>query len=1119
MRRTKLLLILGAGCTGLVLVLLLTVILTTRLLSNREMVKSFIVAKADQATGAELEYDRLDVRFFPLPHLSAHEVHLHRPGVLTVTARELAIYPRLRPILAGRIRFDRLILVAPDFQIRLNPESGQVPTVSSENGLETLGDRFRRALDGLFQILASIDQGAALQIEKGAISIDVADGPDFHLTALEALAEKVDGRLSLDLQGRSETIGDLTLSAHVDAKTSQAGGRVSLVGLNLRPLLSIAPLPGGVAIGDTRAEIQIDFSVDGLEQMQSRFNLQAPSLTILRNGRSLRLEGVAVPGTLAWEHGSLLLSVDAFDTQQPPLKLSASATLGPVGSTGRADLKVHAAAKALDVEAAGDTARAIAGDLESIQTAFDVTKAGRLTDVTCSADLDAGRAGWRMKTIKASGRLRQGRVTIPGIAADLENMDAQIDFTGKRVVFNDVGGFFKGVTFSGLEAVIDWENSFSTLSLSGRTAAVDAAPLYAWLTTFDALNEAMNDIDSISGSASVSTLNIHGPMTEPAEWDIDVSATPDKIRLTSPRVPFDVTLSDGVVRYRNGHEQWSEVTVGFLDGSLVSSYQSGSDTGAGSPRWSIDGSMGQNALDWLGTILPIPDHLQIKPPVSLSDVSIVWDGVDAFSFAGGLKTAGGVDLYADLARDPGKWQIRSLRFSDGYSKATLSARKADSKIELAFAGNIERQTADRLLRDNRTLSGRLEGDFRARLDTRKPLNTSLDGSVAGEGLHLQTLFPEPVELSRFSLHGSGSQLKIADSVAVLGGSRLAVKGELTRDGSGLTVDLDVDADHVDEKLIRAFEPGGQESEDAAALPSTSPGDAIRGTVHLQAADLTYGGFTWRPVLADIRIDGDRTGVAVHRASLCGISTTGRLEFSPAGMSLDIIPSASGASLQETTACLWNRPVKADSRFDLNGEIHLPPSRQAPMKMMSGEVEFSSTEGRVDYAPLLMDILALLNITELFTGGRSDLTEKGFGYTRAYVRGEIDDGELRLAEILLDGHSLKLTGQGRVALDTFEADITLLAAPLKTIDRIINNVPIINYIAGGSLISIPLRIRGPVDDMKVTPLPAAAVGKGVVHLMERTLKAPFKLVQSAVELAPDTSSEMSPPTSDSNQKGP
>jgi hypothetical protein len=440
-------------------------------------------------------------------------------------------------------------------------------------------------------------------------------------------------------------------------------------------------------------------------------------------------------------------------------------------------------------------------------------------------------------------------------------------------------------------------------------------------------------------------------------------------------------------------------------------------------------------------------------------------------------------------------------------------------MELSFAGNVEKETVDRLLGNNQTLSGRIEGDFRAVIDTRASLKSSFNGKLAGDGLRFLSLLPEPIDVGRFSIHGSGRQLKIDPSEISLCGSRLIVDGVLDNSSGNLDVDLNVDADQLDEELVRAlFSPGKDKAEG-----SNKPGDAQaihpRGVIHVKANNFTYGGHTWSPVQADVHVDGNAARVRVGQANLCGISTLGVLGFSPQGVSLRISLTANDAPLQETIKCLWHKPVNAAALYDLTGEISLPPSRENPARSLSGHVEFSSENGNIAYANVLMKIFSVLNVTEVFTGGRSDLSEDGYGYAKAYAKAQIDGGKVQIEEILVDGNSLKITGQGNISLGAGEADITLLAAPLKTIDRIVNKIPVINYIAGGSLITIPLRLTGPLTDIKVKPIRPSAVGEGVLNIMERTLKAPFKLVQGASEFVVEESSRTIPRATESPADGP
>ncbi len=1118
MRRTRKLFMVSLACAGILMVLLLTAVLTTHLLANRDMVKSFIISKTAQATGGSLVYDRLDISFFPLPHLKARDIHLDRSDAFEVTAQELSVYPRILPLLKGQVSIRRLALVTPDVRVLMGSEPMKTPDSPKEKRSVSLEDGIRTAVGGLFGALAAVDPGTDLRIEDGTVTLAFTDAPDLLISRIHAAVGNNDGDLSLSLQCRSDLTGTLNASANADIAAMQARGQISLTGINLRPLLFHTALPGGITTEDTRATVNVDFTVDGPERMNGRFDLQFPSLTVMRRDLKLGLDTVAVAGSVDYTVKSLSVSVDTLKSAKPALDLSAAAIIRPVDAAGKSVIEVRAAASRMDVAVADTVTRAIAGDLNAIRTAFSVARQGHLTDATYFAGFDIDESGWHLKKMKAAGHLSRGLVTIPGIDADLERMDGDVIYEDKHVAFKNVSGHFKGATFKNLDAAIDWEKE-STLTISSPSVAVDTAPLFIWLTSFKGLSKVKNYTETTAGTARLNRLEISGPLTKPAEWVFDISGTPENIRLTSPMVPFEVVLSGGNVHYKPGQEQLSDVTVAFLDGKVITSYRSKGILDPETMTFSIDGSMGQAATEWLNTLSPLPRHLQMKPPVELSGITIDWSDTRTLAFTGGIKTAGGVELFADFSVSPQDWSIRRIQFADGSSQVTASARKGAGGMEVNFFGNVEKSTADRLLENNQTLSGRLEGDFQAVIDARSPLKSSLTGKLAGEGLHILRLIADPIDVKQFSINGSGGKLTIEPSVVSLCNSLLIVEGELDNGGGNLNFDLNVEADRLDEELIRTLLAIDQDKAGTSEKAGTAPATAPRGVVHVQAADFTYGGFTWSPVQADVRIDGNATDVMVHQANLCGISTVGELGISPQGVSLHFTPTATGASLQETVNCLWHRQVKAVAQYDLTGEINLPPTRENLVRSMSGHMEFSSDNGRIAYASVLMKIFSVLNITEVFTGGHSDLTEKGYGYTKAYAKAEIKEGKLQFSEILFDGNSLKITGQGVIALDTREADIKLLAAPLKAIDRIVNKIPIVNYIAGGSLISIPLRIRGPLANIKVTPMPPSAVGEGLLNIMGRTLKAPFKLVQSASEFAVEESSREIPQAAEPSADGP
>jgi len=1108
MRIRQKLFVVSTVCAGIVIALLLTSVVATRLMANREVVRALIVKKTAQATGGgKLSYDRLTVSFFPLPHLRAEAIDLHRPDIFKITASTLSVYPGILPLLQGRVTVRQVVLEAPDIQLAFHPESPTaiLPDPAAPAGKTFTGKAVRAAIGGLFGAISAVDKGTEVQIQRGTLTLVFAKAPDIRFTDIHLSGKNDGAALRMDLNCRSTLTGNLDMDFNADIKSGKAGGDIRAADLNLRPLLHYASLPGGIVTENTHAEAKVSFSIDDPETVNSHLNLSFPELTVMRKNMKLDLVSAEISGTVNLGDNGLTLSIDNLQSAQPPLRLSAGATVTAVKETNRSEIRLHAAARELDVATAGQVTRSIAGDLDDIQTAFAVAREGTLTDATYSARLETGGNKIRLISMKAAGHLAGGRITIPGIEADLERMDGNVFLKDEHVAFDDFSGHFYGVEFEGLEAAIDWEAE-STLSISSSAVNVQTKPFCDWLFSFEEIKNARQFVESITGTGRLSLLKINGPLTDPARWDYKISGTPEDIHLSSPRLPFGVRLSGGEILYIPGNERATDVAIEFLDASIVASYQTQGDLlYPESIVSSLDGSLGSEAIAWLTTILPIPEHLQMKPPVDLSGVHIGWSIDRRLSVMGNMKTAGGVEIDSDFSVSPQGWDCRRIRFADGRSRATVSGSKRPNGIEIRFRGNLEKETADRLLADNRTLSGRIEGDFHAMIDTRTRLNSSFSGTLAGRGVHILDAAPAPIEVSRFAIAGSGDRLTIEPSELSLGSSQMVVHGSVVRGGNDLEIDLDVDADRLDDELIHAAQLLDQKAEKAPGKKDEEFSVRPHGVIRIHANEFSYKDYTWHQVQADVRLDGDGTRIQIDRANLCGIATTGSLAFSSRGLSLYIVPAAEAVSLEETAKCLLDKPLRAKARYDLSGQLRLPETRNDIIPSMTGGLEFSSENGRIEYSGVLMRIFSVLNIAEVFTG-KSDLTEEGYGYSRCYAKAEIKDGKLHFSEILVDGNSLKLTGQGSIDLKKQEVNILLLAAPLKTVDRIVNKLPIINYLAGGSLISIPLRLEGKLNNISVVPMSPSAVGKGLLNLMGRVLNAPFKLVEGVESLASESNKD-------------
>ena len=79
----------------------------------------------------------------------------------------------------------------------------------------------------------------------------------------------------------------------------------------------------------------------------------------------------------------------------------------------------------------------------------------------------------------------------------------------------------------------------------------------------------------------------------------------------------------------------------------------------------------------------------------------------------------------------------------------------------------------------------------------------------------------------------------------------------------------------------------------------------------------------------------------------------------------------------------------------------------------------------------------------------------------------------------------------------QLDLNMLASPFTLTDRLIRLVPIAGYILGGTLISVPIKVDGPMEKPKVRILPLSEIGSGVWGILKRTLETPVRMVEPLV----------------------
>ena len=716
----------------------------------------------------------------------------------------------------------------------------------------------------------------------------------------------------------------------------------------------------------------------------------------------------------------------------------------------------------------------------------------------------------------ASGRLILGetvnsiqvtvKVDAMSFSAQYQRLPYPLTVSGGRLLFRDeeitateVRGTMGKSTFSGL----DWRVRMTeppSLEVRSGEFRLSLDELYPWARATEGLRESLAKIQDVGGTVSLSVNRLEGPAFAPAEWRFDATGNVERLSLTTPSVPGTIDVAEGNLRATQETLVFEDLRTKFLDASTsVSGSLEGYRTDAGRNVANVSGRLGPEAIGFLHDLGKVPPGFLVHSPLESTGARLEWQKDALVALSGDFVIGNGPKVSVDFFRPPGEWVVRNLSLLDGDSKASLSLHWKPGSLDLAFEGQLNRETANRIFASDSPPGGWLKGDFRASLQFDQPMRSTAHGTLEGRNLLFLQRFGIPSFVDSLSLSAEGNRVAVQAAKITIGDSHVLLEGEATASLDGLIFDMDASTYGLDwESLQEAFGTPGAEEGAPTAENGTGKrawDQPVQGTVRLRSGNFRYGRHTVEPAAAEIVFGKRGVTVTATDAAYCGIPFTGTLRATPGEMAFKLQPNAKDGDVDSVYDCLTDEKGRVTGRFDLAGEVTGRVRESEDLvRSLRGNLDFTARDGRIYGTPILSRILSLVNVTEVFRGKLPDMRKEGLKYLSFSIRGDIEDGNVTLTEYVLDGTSVDVVGHGRIDLATREIDFQALVAPFKTVNYVVGKIPLLSRILGGTLVEVPVRVSGDIADPKVSLLEPAAVGKNLLGIAERIFLLPVELIR-------------------------
>ena len=456
-------------------------------------------------------------------------------------------------------------------------------------------------------------------------------------------------------------------------------------------------------------------------------------------------------------------------------------------------------------------------------------------------------------------------------------------YDGNRVEVSRLSGNVGSSTLSGLAARVRLGNSLVFEKVSGNFD-LTLDELFPWLASRKEMEALRTKITGLRGSIGLSVSGFSGPITRPVDWQYEATGALKDLVLDSSFLPGTLEMKSGGFRIDGETIRVTGLDARTGDTTLrVSGVLNGLRRGPREVEAVVDGETGPEAVGWIWQKASLPVEFLPAAPIALREVRVGLAGEDTLTLAGSFTFRNGPRVTLDILKDGEGTDVRRLTIADSLSDSSISLGLRKTELEVGFTGHLASATLGELLARKSLRPGHIEGDFHALVPRDHIGKTSASGILKAADLVIPTLAGE-ITIEILDARAEGNRLTATSSSLALDEQRLSLTGNATFKDEGIVLDMDVATDGISwEHLEKVLDRMSPEGKAAAGTKEREPSSVpISGILRLSIDSFTFRDFTWKPVLADIELAKESATATVRKAEVCGISTTGELQFLRSG---------------------------------------------------------------------------------------------------------------------------------------------------------------------------------------------------------------------------------------------
>jgi hypothetical protein len=403
---------------GITAILGLTLVLLAPWLINLEVVKEKFKTDVSMIIGGKVEYQRVDLLFFPRPRVLIHQVSLTVPEIAVGTLKSLRIYPAILPLLKGQVQIARLQVDAPDFEMEL-PQKPEKERASLES---PTFEAVREKVTSFLERLAKNAPDVVVIIKNGNLGISQGTTNLFSFQGINAQIISAPKELKMIVTCNSNLSDTLRMEGDFHPKALSGKGEIALKTFRPQKLARYLFPDATHQIGKSIMNLDATFTMDGLRSFHAAIQGSIPHLTFHRANEESFIKAKALQVAFHLDKNKATVALEELDLEHPQMHLTGELTVGHTSPRISLALKGRGA----DVRTTRKVALAMFGYKRTIQDVFKTVKGGQVPQITIKSQADLVPDLDNKENLFIQGQIVDGKIFVPKANLDLKDVKGDV---------------------------------------------------------------------------------------------------------------------------------------------------------------------------------------------------------------------------------------------------------------------------------------------------------------------------------------------------------------------------------------------------------------------------------------------------------------------------------------------------------------------------------------------------------------------------------------------------------------------------------------------------------------------------------------------------------------------